>query len=182
MHQPLVVLGWRAEHRADHPGRDRPRDVGDQIERIPVGDAVEHLADDLFDRRLVCRDAFGREGLDDQGLEPIVAGRVHRDQLEALDVERDSDVVDVEDAASFGRERAVVAADRADIVVPRDRPEAAFARRGVLPAVVHRGFALHPGEQLIRRACRPDGRVGQVDAVEVGGAHGAHGGSPSLGC
>ena len=174
MHELGVVFGWRAEQRADHGRRDGARDVGDQVEALPVGDTVQNTADDLLDPTLMRAHRLRRELLDDQCLQPVVPGRVHRDHLQPLHIQRDADVVHVENAAPFRGEGSVVPAHRAHVFEPGDGPEAPLVRQVALRAEVRRRLALHPGEEVVGRPVVPDGGVGQVDGVEVPLVEGCH--------
>ena len=71
----------------------------------PVRDPVEHPVDDLPDPLLVLGDPPRREAALEQGLDPVVARRVHRDHLLLLTLERDPEVVEDHDPADVGGER-----------------------------------------------------------------------------
>ena len=139
----------------DHAGGDWPGDLGDQIEALAIRDAVEDAGDDLADRLLVVGDARRRERLADDLLEAVVARRVHRDHLQALDVQRNPDVVDQKDPALLRGEGREVTCRGVDVVEAKDRPEAALVRRDRLRREMHGLLALESVEELIGRAVIP---------------------------
>ncbi|HEX4110859.1 MAG TPA: hypothetical protein VHX88_22210 [Solirubrobacteraceae bacterium] len=183
VHEVAVVLGRRAEHVADHPRGDRARDLGDEIDLLAVGHAVEDRGDDRTDVRLVVGDPLGVERLAHQLLEAVVARRVHRDHLQALHVKRRADVVEQEDSAALGGVRLEVARDRVHIGVARDRPEAALLRVLALRTPVHGSLPAQPSEQLVGRLGVPELGIGEVELGEVdlaGGQGGGHGAPPAI--
>ena len=130
VHERRVVLGRRAEQRADHPRRDRRATSATRSKRSRSATLSRTRLMIWLIVTLVLGDAVRGERLVHQRLEPVVARRVHRDHLQPLHVERHPDVVDVEDAAPLGGERLEVAGHGAHVLVAGDRPEAALVRRG----------------------------------------------------
>ncbi|WP_230316208.1 hypothetical protein [Conexibacter sp. W3-3-2] len=174
--EPAVVGLGGTQERADHARGDGLGDVGDEVDVVVVGEAVQDGLDDPPHDVLVLGDAAGGECLADELLHAVVPGRVHRDHLQALDVQRDPDVVDEEDAAPLGGEGREVARRGVDEVGAGDRPEPVLVGEAVVRAPVDGLLAAHLREQLVRGPVGPVGVVAEVERRQVGGGggRGAH--------
>jgi hypothetical protein len=75
-----VVLGRNAHEAADHPRDHRLGHVGHQVAGVAPVQAIQDVADDLPDGRLVRSDPLGCEASLEEHLEPVVLGRVHSDE------------------------------------------------------------------------------------------------------
>ncbi len=162
-----VVLGRDPHEAADHPRYDRLGDFVDQIALLTAGHAIEHVTHDRADRALVRGDALGREAGLEECLDAVVLGRVHPDEHRPRELERE-DVRQRGDASEFGGVRAPVAADRVDVIRPRDRPEPWLARElGEALGPVDRALVAQALEQLVRRSPLPQLTLGDEDLVEI---------------
>ena len=103
-------------------------EVGDEVAGLAAVEAAEHRADDLANVLGVLGDALRREGAAHELLEAVVAGRVHGDHLQPLDVEWRADVVDEEDAPLLRAEGLEVPRRGEDVLGPGERPEPALVR------------------------------------------------------
>ena len=170
----LVVLLGRADEGADHPRDDGGGDLVDELDLLAARDPVEHPVDDPADPLLVLGDPLRREAALEQGLDPVVARRVHRDHLLLLALERDPEVVEDHDPADVGGERLPVQAHAAQVLGPGQRPEAGLVGVLVERAPVHRRLAAQAGEELVRRAVGPELEVAEVDLAQLALRHHAH--------
>ena len=67
------------EHPRDHLDGERRREVGHDVEPVPLGERFEEAGDDLAHQRLEAGDRPRGEHAADQGPEAVVLGRVHHD-------------------------------------------------------------------------------------------------------
>ena len=162
-----VVLLGRADERADHPRDDGPGDLVDELALAARRHPVEHPVDDSADSLLVLGDPLRREAALKQGLDPVVARRVHRDHLLLLALERDAEVVEDHDPADVGGEGLPVEADLAQIGGSGQRPEAGLVGVVVERAPVQRRLAAQAGEQRVGRTLVPELEVAQIDPLQV---------------
>ena len=159
--QPPVV-DRQAHDLGEDPHRDLGGDDVDEVELVLLERALEDPARKPADPLLVRVDDPRREPLVDDRAHPRVRRRVgveHRlPRLELLGRQ-----VLERRAAELVGERLPVLRDRDDVVVARERPEAAALLLG-LPE--HRRIAAEEREPVVGHAALPDVEVGEVDVVE----------------
>ena len=155
--EELVPVFQRdAEHLRDHLQRHLGRDVDDVVAAALLDDLVEDLARELADVRLEHAHLARREAAVDELAVARVLGRVHREHEVALtrEVRRAvRQLLEHDDAAALlvGRVGRAVAADRHDVVVLGDDPEAGTVGLGVL---VDRRVVPQVGEPLVGNTLR----------------------------
>ena len=160
--QEPAILDRQAHDLREHPHRDLGGHGLDPVELVAHERAVEDLAGESADPLLVGVDHPRRESLVDDRPQAGVPGRVGVDhrlpQLELLRCQ-----ILQRGTPGLGRVRLVVLRRGDDVLVARERPEAA-ALALVLP--VERRVAAEKGEPVVRDALDPPVEVGEVDVVE----------------
>ncbi len=135
-------------------------------QRLPALEPVEHLYRDRPDLVLVLGDPLRREAALEERLEPVVLGRVHRDEHRGHQLERDR-VGERHAAAALGGVGLPVAAHGVDVLGGHDRPEARLVRVIVDLRPVDRALAPQALEDLVGRAVLPVLGIADVDLVEA---------------
>ncbi len=135
-----------------------------QVSRPSSRSSTSHR--DRPDLVLVLGDPLRREPALEESLEPVVLGRVHRDEHRGHQLERDR-VRERHAAAALGGEGLPVAAHGVDVLRRDDRPEAGLVRVVLDLRPVDRTLVPQAFEDLVRRPVPPVLRVADVDLVEA---------------
>ena len=167
--EELVPVFLRnTDHLGDHLERHLGGDVDDEVALAGLDHVVEDLVGELADVRLDHAHLAGREAAVHELAVARVLGRVHREHEVAalLELVVLGPALELHDAAALlvGGVRGAVAADRDDVGVLGDHPEAGPAGLGV---EVHGRFVAQVREPLVRDALGEPVPVEQVDVAQL---------------
>ena len=169
IHQPRphdVVFRRDAHEAPDDPRHHRLRDFVYELARLAAIQLVQHVGDDLADRRLVRRDPLGRKAVLKEHLQPVVLGRIHPDEHGLHELEREH-VSSGGHAAQLGGIGLPVPADGVHVLCASHRPETALA--GVLADLVrpvHGTFRTQAREQLVWGTVEPQWPLADPDMAQ----------------